>query len=95
MQAISRLAKRNDVAPAARVLRTGKPADVLIACAAELKASLLVMGAVSRSGLSHFHIGNTAEAVIDGVTCDVLVVKPRQFKTAVPRKRPKLLAESS
>ena len=94
-QAIGRLAKRNDVAEATLVLRNGKPADELIACAAELKANLLVMGAVSRSGLSHFHIGHTAEAVIDGVTCDVLVVKPRQFKTAVPRKRPKLLAESS
>ena len=46
------------------------------------------MGAVSRGGLGH--IGTTAEAVIDAVTCDVLIVKPRQFKTAVSRKGPKL-----
>ncbi len=85
---IGRLAKRNRVAAAIPVLRRGIAAEVLVASAAELKADLLVMGAVSRSGLSHVHIGNTAEAVIDAVTCDVLIVKPRRFKTAVTRKRP-------
>ncbi len=90
MELIGRLAKRNHVATAARVLKMGVPAEVLVASAAELKADLLVMGAVSRSGLGHSHIGSTAEAVIDGVTCDVLVVKPRLFKTAVTRKHAKL-----
>jgi universal stress protein E len=89
---IDRLAKRNGIDDATSVLRTGNPAKVLTASAAELKADLLVMGAVSRSGLSHSHIGNTAEAVIDDVACDVLIVKPRRFKTAVPRKGPKLPA---
>jgi universal stress protein E len=88
--ALDRLALRNGIDDATTVLRAGKPADVLTASAAELQADLLVMGAVSRSGLSHSHIGNTAEAVIDDVTCDVLVVKPRRFKTAVPRKHPTL-----
>jgi len=45
---------------------------------------------VSRSGGSHAHIGGTAEAVIDAVDCDVLVVKPRGFKTSVGRKSPRL-----
>ena len=63
-------------------MRIGIPAHEIVASAAELDADLLVMGAVSRSGLSHAHIGNTAEAVIDGVTCDVLIVKPRGFKSA-------------
>ncbi len=75
---------------ATHLLKTGTPEDELVETAAELKADLLVMGAVSRSGLGHSHIGSTAEAVIDNVTCDVLIVKPRQFKTAVPRKGPKL-----
>jgi universal stress protein E len=90
--AISRLAKRHGVAAAAGVVRPGIPADVLMAGAAELGADVLVMGAVSRSGLRQSFIGNTAEAVIDGVTCDVLIVKPRQFKTAVPRRGPQLAA---
>lgn len=84
------LAKRNRVAVTACVLKMGNPADLLVASTAELKADLLVMGAVSRSGRALSHIGSTAEAVIDGVTCDVLIVKPRQFKTAVSRKGPTL-----
>jgi len=92
-ETVERLAQRNDVAPVATVLRAGIPADELVASAARLKADLLVMGAVSRSGLSPSHIGNTAEAVIEGVTCDVLVVKPRRFRTGVPNRRPKLLVE--
>lgn len=90
LEAMDRLAKRNRVTAATRVLEMGNPADVLVASAAELKADLLVMGAVSRSGLRHSHIGSTAEAVIDAVTCDVLIVKPRLFKTSVSRKGPKL-----
>ncbi len=89
-ESMARLAKRNHVAVATHLLKMGTPADELVETAAELKADLLVMGAVSRSGLGHSHIGTTAEAVIDNVTCDVLIVKPRQFKTAVPRKGPKL-----
>ncbi len=88
--AINRLGRRHGVPAAARLVRPGVPAAVLTASAAELKADVLVMGAVSRSGLSHSFIGNTAEAVIDGVSCDVLVVKPRRFRTAVPRKGPQL-----
>ena len=92
LEGMTRLAKRNRVTAATRVLKIGTPADVLVASATELKADLLVMGAVSRSGLRHSHVGSTAEAVIDGVTCDVLVVKPRLFKTAVSRRGPKLPA---
>jgi universal stress protein E len=94
MATIRRIAKRNDVSAEACLVRTGIPAHEIVASAAELDADLLVMGAVSRSGFSHAHIGNTAEAVIDGVTCDVLVVKPRGFKSAVVRKGPKLPAAS-
>jgi len=92
LEDMDRLAKRNRVTVATRVLKMGIPADALVASTAELKADLLVMGAVSRSGLRHSHIGSTAEAVIDAVMCDVLVVKPRPFKTAVSRKGPKLPA---
>lgn len=89
-ESMALLAKRNHVAVANRVLKMGTPADVLVASADELKADLLVMGAISRSGLGRSHIGSTAEAVIDNVACDVLIVKPRLFKTAVSRKGPKL-----
>jgi universal stress protein E len=94
MEALDRLAKRNGIDEAIMLLRSGIPADVLTVSAAEIEADLLVMGAVARSGLSRFRVGNTAEAVIEAVTCDVLVVKPRQFKTGVSPKGPRLLAAS-
>lgn len=45
------------------------------------------MGAVSRSGLKRLLIGNTAEQIVDDLGCDVLVVKPREFKTRVKSQR--------
>lgn len=50
------------------------------------KASIVVMGALSRSGFKRLLIGNTAEAVLDALTCDVLVMKPGRFETKVPRR---------
>ena len=44
------------------------------------------MGAISRSTLSRFFIGNTAERVIDDVQCDVFVVKSPDFRTAIARR---------
>jgi universal stress protein E len=49
-------------------------------------AALVVMGAVSRSGLKRLFIGNTAERILNELTCDVLVVKPARFVTHVARK---------
>ena len=51
--------------------------SLLPAIARRWKAHVLVMGAVSRSGLKRLFIGNTAERVLDAVDCDVLVVKSR------------------
>jgi universal stress protein E len=67
-------------------LQPGTPADVLPALARRLRIDVLVMGAVSRRGLQRLLIGSTAERVLDLLSCDVLVVKPRGFKTDVPRR---------
>jgi universal stress protein E len=50
------------------------------------KADIVVMGALSRSGLKRVLIGNTAEAVLDALECDVLIVKPGKFQTKVARR---------
>jgi universal stress protein E len=55
--------------------------------AAELHSDLVVMGAVSRSGLKRLFIGNTAEQLLDRLPCDLLVVKPTGFKSGVLRPR--------
>jgi universal stress protein E len=54
----------------------GDPATEIPALARSLRAGLVVMGAVSRTGLKRIFIGNTAEHVLDSLHCDVLVVKP-------------------
>lgn len=54
----------------------GDPAVALPIVARSMRASLIVMGAMSRSGLKRIFIGSTAERVLDGLQCDVLVIKP-------------------
>jgi universal stress protein E len=54
--------------------------------ARDLHASVVVMGAVSRSGLQRVFIGNTAERVLPALPCDVLVLKPRRFRSQVAGK---------
>jgi universal stress protein E len=67
-------------------LESGLPTAVLAAVARRWRIDLLVMGAVSRRGLGRLFIGSTAEHVLDHLQCDVLVVKPRGFRTTVPRR---------
>lgn len=64
----------------------GSPREAIPQAAKSMKASVVVMGAVSRAGLKRVLIGNTAEAVLDALPCDVLVVKPGKFQTKVPRQ---------
>ena len=64
----------------------GVPREAIPDAAKALKADIVVMGAVSRTGLKRLLIGNTAEAVLDALPCDVLVVKPGRFQSKVPRR---------
>lgn len=64
----------------------GAARDAIPQAVREAKASIVVMGALSRSGFRRLLIGNTAEAVLDSLECDVLVVKPGRFQTKVPRR---------
>ena len=65
----------------------GDPVYGIPRVARAMRAQLVVMGAVSRSGLKRVFIGNTAERVLNDLPCDVLVVKPPRFK---PRVKPKM-----
>ena len=67
-------------------LRAGNAGEEIPAVAEEIGAGVVVMGAVSRSGLKRLFIGSTAERVIDHLQCDVLVIKPEGFKTPVPKQ---------
>jgi universal stress protein E len=54
--------------------------------ARQLGADIVVMGAVSRSGLNRVFIGNTAERVLGALPCDVLVLKPARFARRVANR---------
>jgi len=62
-------------------------ADAIPALAKDLKAQLVVMGAISRTGIKRLLIGNTAERILDALPCDVLVMKPAHFGARVPRAK--------
>ncbi|MBN1992956.1 MAG: universal stress protein [Anaerolineae bacterium] len=51
--------------------------------AVALQADLVIMGTVARTGISGLIIGNTAEAILDQLTCSVLAIKPPGFITPV------------
>ncbi|HTE39446.1 MAG TPA: universal stress protein [Steroidobacteraceae bacterium] len=86
VKSVDDVADRHGIRKADRIVQAGDAAVELPAIADDWKADLLVMGAVSRSLLKRAFIGHTAERVIDAVHCDVLIVKPRSFKTSVSRR---------
>lgn len=69
-----------------RHLMSRHPVNAIPELARKIHCDIVVMGAVSRTGLKRFLIGNTAERIIDDLGCDVLVVKPRDFTTRVHRQ---------
>lgn len=72
----TRVLRKTTIPPSRRHLKMGDVATELAASARQLHATLVVMGAVSRSGLERLIIGNTAQRVLDGLKCDVLIIKP-------------------
>lgn len=72
------------VAPSNVHLEVGGPAAVLPRAAGELKADIVAMGAVSRSGLRRVFIGSTAEDVLERLPCDALIVRPPNFADDLP-----------
>ncbi|MGE0113539.1 MAG: universal stress protein [Steroidobacteraceae bacterium] len=83
---VAQLATRHGIAASRCLVKEGDPVEVISALSTKYKASVVVMGAVSRSGLQRSFIGNTAEKLIDKLRCDLLIVKPEAFKTSVPKR---------
>lgn len=72
------------VAPKNVHLEAGGPAAVLPRAAGELRADIMVMGAISRSGFRRVFIGSTAEDVLEGLPCDAFIVRPPNFADDLP-----------
>jgi universal stress protein E len=66
-----------------RYLVPRHPVDAIPEAVKHSASAILVMGAVSRTGIKKLLIGDTAERILDELTCDVLVVKPAGFRNTV------------
>jgi len=62
----------------------GKAVECLPRMAAECRADIVVMGALSRSNLKHALVGSTAEHVLEAMPCDLLVVKSVDLAQSLP-----------
>ncbi|KJV34054.1 universal stress protein UspE [Pantoea sp. SM3] len=61
----------------------GLPEEVIPDIASHLEAGIVVLGTIGRTGLSAAFLGNTAEQVIDHLRCDLLAIKPDDFKSPI------------
>jgi universal stress protein E len=77
---------KSGVAVARKHFVMGSAVDAIPRLVRKQRSGVVVMGAVSRSGLKRLVVGNTAEQVLDALPCDVLVVKPKDFKARVPAR---------
>lgn len=85
-RAFARITERAGIPPARRHLKHGDVPSTLDDVVRRTGARIVVMGAVSRSGLKRLFIGSTAEHLLDRLRCDIVIVKPRGFKTPVPER---------
>jgi universal stress protein E len=87
------LLKHAQIGRTSRHLLGEHPINAIPRLARHIDCDIVVMGAVSRSGLKRVFIGNTAERMLDMLDCDVLVVKAPGFasklRLAAPQARPR------
>lgn len=82
-EALERLCKEHGVPSDHMHIHQGSTRQSLLALTDQLRADAVVMGALSRSGLKGLFLGNTAEDVLDRLHCDLVIVKPAGFKSAL------------
>ncbi|MCP3978988.1 MAG: universal stress protein [bacterium] len=68
-------------------LPKGDPSEVIPRLARTLRADLIVMGTVARTGIPGLIIGNTAESILSDIDCSLLAVKPEGFVTPIRREK--------
>jgi universal stress protein E len=81
--AVAALCKEHGIPSERSHVHQGGTRELLMTLTEQLRADIVVMGAVSRSGIKGLFLGNTAEDVLDRLHCDLLIVKPDGFKTAL------------
>jgi universal stress protein E len=81
---VREVARAGGLEPSAVRVLQGSAADLLPRHAEATHAAMMVMGAVARGRVRELFIGSTAERVLDRLSCDVLVVKPGDFREKLP-----------
>lgn len=75
LKILSRVADKYSLPLANIHLEVGGVRGSICNVAAQVRADVVVMGAMSRNGLTRAFIGNTAEEVLERLPCDALIVK--------------------
>ena len=73
---IDKLAAAHDIPASAFHCKRGPVEKVITSRAAKVRAQIVVMGTVARSGVTARLLGNTAEKVLRHLKTDVLAIKP-------------------
>ncbi|MDI9646095.1 MAG: universal stress protein [Archaeoglobales archaeon] len=66
---------RKEGIPAKTLLKFGKPEEIIVSTADELKVDLIVLGPSRYSYLRRRILGSTAEKVVEHASCSVLIAK--------------------
>ena len=74
-EALVELAQNKGIDKADARLEMGSPVQVIPDYLYEYDIDIVIMGAVSRSGLERWLLGHTAEKVLDRITVDILIAK--------------------
>jgi len=61
----------------------GSPRKIIPSVSRTVRADMVVMGTVARTGVPGFITGNTAEMILAQIESSVLAIKPRGFRTPV------------
>lgn len=65
-------------------LPRGEPTSSILELADKLHAAVIVMGTDGQAGIGSLVMGNAVERVRPFLRCDVVAVKPDEFRTSVP-----------
>ncbi|WP_394126317.1 universal stress protein [Vibrio hepatarius] len=61
----------------------GTPDDEIPTCVDKIKVDVLVMGTLARTGIQGVMIGNTAENIVQNVSCSLVALKSKQFRSQI------------
>lgn len=84
---LKRVVKQSGVTARGLHVLDGSVADGVPKLARELPAQIIAMGIISRRWLKRFVIGDTAESLIRDAPCDLLLIKPDDFRIRLGRIR--------